>query len=159
MSERKKKMEEMVKMEEDYAVRLSKDVTGLGNVALQGLVTGVAYDSQKHAGLYHTMAILLEGGSLAATDIEVEEFKANLEEHIKVEEKMMQESKNLMESEEDERVRFLLSEVYADEERHHSFMKNLLNVVVNLGTISERDLWEQLWRDVPTHGAPRDPFA
>jgi len=159
MSERKKKMDEMVKMEEDYAIRLSKDVTGLGNVTLQGLVTGIAYDSQKHAGLYKTMANLLEGGPLAATDLEVEEFKTKLENHVEVEEKMMQESKNLMESEEDERVRFLLSEVYADEERHHAFMKNLLSVVVKWDTISERDLWEQLWRDVPTHGAPRDPFA
>jgi bacterioferritin (cytochrome b1) len=159
MSERKKKMDEMVKLEEDYAIRLGKDVTGLGNVTLQGLVAGVAYDSQKHAGLYKTMASLLEGGPLAATDIEVEEFKVILEKHIEVEDMMMQESKTLMDSEEDERVRFLLSEVYADEERHHAFMKNLLDVVVKFDSISERDLWEQLWRDVPTHGAPRDPFA
>ena len=159
MSDRKKKMDEMVKMEEDYAISLGKDVTGLGNVTLQGLVAGIAYDSQKHAGLYKTMASLLDGSPLAATDLEVEEFKANMEKHIEVEERMMQESKTLMDSEEDERVRFLLTEVYADEERHHAFMNNLLNIVVKWETISERDLWEQLWRDVPTHGAPRDPFA
>ena len=159
VSEKIKKMEEMAKMEEEYAVGLDKDVWGLENPVVKGMVASVAHDSKKHSGLYMTLASLLKKESLAIVEEDAVEFEASLKKHIEVEEKMMQESKTLMDSEEDERVRFLLSEVYADEERHHAFMKNLLDVVIKWDTISEHDLWEQLWRDVPTHGAPRDPFA
>ena len=159
MSGKVEKMEEMAKMEEEYAMSLDKDVTGLGNIAVNGLVMSIAYDSKKHAGLYRTMATLLKGGPLAVTDIEAEQFEASLKKHIEVEEKMMKEINTLMEGEEDGRVRFLLSEIYADEERHHVFMKNLLEAVVKQDTISDDDIWNMLWRDVPTHGAPRDPYA
>lgn len=158
MDDRVRKMEQMAEMEEDYALRYDEDVAGLGNVAIDGLIKGVALDSKKHAGLYMTIADILKG-PLAITDLEYDRLEVSLKKHIEVEERMMEEAKALMEGEGDDRVRFLLEEIYADEVRHHRFLSNLLEAVVKRDAIFEEDIWKMIWRDVPTHGAPRDPYA
>lgn len=158
MDDRVKKMEQMAKMEEEYALRYDDDMAGLGNVAIGGLIKGVALDSEKHAGLYRAIADILRG-PLAVTDVEYDRLGASLKRHIEVEERMMGEAKALMEGEGDDRVRFLLEEIYADEVRHHRFLSNLLEAVVKRDAIFEEDVWKMIWRDVPTHGAPRDPYA
>ena len=39
------------------------------------------------------------------------------------------------------------------------FLSNLLEAVVKKDMIFDEEIWDQLWRDVPTHGAPRDPYV
>jgi rubrerythrin len=152
------KMEEMALMEEKYAVDYDEDVAGLGNVAVAGLLGSVALDSRKHARLYRAIAAILKG-PLGMTDVEYERLEASLKRHVEVEEMMMAEARALLEGEEDERVRTLLSEIYADEVRHHGFLSNLLEAVLKRDLIFDEDVWAMIWRDVPTHGAPRDPYA
>lgn len=154
MSEKIKKMEEMAKMEEEYAVGLDEDVWGLENPVVKGLVASVAQDSKKHAGLYRTLGSLLKKESLVLVEDDAVEFEASLKKHIEVEEKMMQEVSQLYKDIEDKRIRLILSEIYADEKRHHKFMKNLHEVVVKRGTLSDEDIWNMIWRDVESHGAP-----
>ena len=158
MSERVEKMLKMAEMEKKYALKYNESVMGLENVAIEGLMMGVSYDSHKHAALYKTIAAILKG-PLGLTDVEYEQIEKSLKQHIDVEAKMIEEVKALMSSETDERVKLLLNEIYADEIRHHKFYKNLLKKVVNKDLIFEHDIWTQLWKDVPTHGAPRDPHA
>lgn len=158
MDDRVRKMEQMAEMEEEYALRYDEDVAGLGNVAIAGLIKGIALDSEKHAGLYRATADILKG-PLAITDVEYDKLEASLKRHIEVEERMMEEARALMEGEGDDRVRFLLKEIYADEVRHHRFLSNLLEAVVKRDAIFEEDVWKMIWRDVPTHGAPRDPYS
>ena len=158
MSERIKKMEDMAALEEGYALKYDESVMGLENVALRGLVIGVGYDSQKHAAMYRAIATILKG-PLGVSDQEYEALEKRLKEHIEVEAKMLKLSKKLLDEEEDSRVKFLLEEIYADELRHHQFYKNLLEVVVSKDMIFQEDIFNQLWKDVPTHGAPRDPHA
>jgi len=158
LSDRIKKMEDMAEMEEDYAVAYDKNVMGLGNVAIEELMMSVALDSRKHAGLYRAIATILKG-SLAITDMEYDQLEESLRRHVEVEARMMEEAEALMEWEEDDRVRRLLEEIHADEVRHHGFLSNLLEAVVKRDLIFESDVWGMIWRDVPTHGAPRDPYA
>jgi hypothetical protein len=154
MSEKIKKMEEMAKMEEEYAVGLEKDVWGLENPVVKGLVASIAQDSKKHSGLYMTLASLLKKESLALVEDDAVEFEASLKKHIEVEENMMQEVSNLYKDMDDDRVKLILSEIYADEQRHHRFMKNLHEAVVKRDTLSDKDIWNMIWRDVESHGAP-----
>ena len=158
MSDRIRKPEEMAEMEEEYAVAYDKNVMGLGNVAIEGLMMSVALDSRKHAGLYRAIATILKG-PLAITDMEYDQLEESLRRHVEVENRMIGEAKALMEGEEDDRVVRLLEEIYADEVRHHRFLSNLLEAVVKRDLIFESDVWDMIWRDVPTHGAPRDPHA
>jgi rubrerythrin len=158
LSDRVRKMEEMAEMEEDYTVAYDKNVMGLENVAIAELMMSVALDSKKHAGLYRAIATMLKG-PLAITDMEYEQLEGSLRRHVEVEARMMEEAKTLMDGEEDDRVKRLLKEIYADEVRHHRFLSNLLEAVVKKDLIFESDVWDMIWRDVPTHGAPRDPYA
>ncbi len=158
MVDRIKKMEQMAEMEEEYAVDYDDDVAGMGNVAIAGLMASVALDSKKHAGLYRAIAAILKG-PLAITDVEYDRLEASLKRHIEVEEKMLAESKELLEGEEDDRAKRLLEEIYADEVRHHAFLSNLLEAVLKRDMIFDEEIWALIWRDVPTHGAPRDPYA
>lgn len=158
MDDRIKRMEQMAEMEEEYAVDYDDDVAGLGNVAIAGLMASVALDSRKHAGLYRAIAAILKG-PLAITDVEYDRLEASLKRHIEVEEKMLAESRELLEGEEDDRARRLLEEIYADEVRHHAFLSNLLEAVLKRDMIFDEEIWALIWRDVPTHGAPRDPYA
>jgi len=158
LSDRVRKMEEMAEMEEEYAVAYDKNVMGLGNVAVAELMMSVALDSRKHAGLYRAIATILKG-PLAITDMEYEQLEESLRRHVEVEARMMGEAEALMEGEDDDRARRLLEEIHADEVRHHRFLSNLLEAVVKRDLIFERDVWDMIWRDVPTHGAPRDPYA
>jgi hypothetical protein len=158
LDDRIKRMEQMAEMEEEYAVDYDDDVAGLGNVAIAGLMASVALDSRKHAGLYRAIAAILKG-PLAITDVEYDRLEASLKRHIEVEEKMLAESRELLEGEEDDRARRLLEEIYADEVRHHAFLSNLLEAVLKRDMIFDEEIWALIWRDVPTHGAPRDPYA
>ena len=151
-------MERMAKMEEDYAVDYDKNIQGLGNVAIASLMRSVSLDSMKHAGLYRAIATILRG-QIGITDLEYDTLEETLKRHIQIEAKMIEEAKDLMDGEEDERVKFLLNEIYLDETRHHKFLSNLLEAVVKKDMIFDEEIWDQLWRDVPTHGAPRDPYA
>ncbi len=151
-------MEKMAKMEEDYAVDYDRNVEGLGNVAIEGLMRSVSLDSRKHAGLYRAIATILRG-PIGITDLEYDTLEETLKRHIEIETEMIEKAKALMEEEGDERVKFLLNEIYFDETRHHKFLSNLLEAVVKKDMIFDKEIWEQLWRDVPTHGAPQDPYA
>ena len=158
VSDKLSKIEKMAEMEENYAVAYNKDVTGLGNVAIAGLMRSVALDSHKHAGLYRAIAEILKG-PLAITDLEYDQLEASLKRHIVIEERMIARSGELLKDEDDPRVKRLLEEIHSDEIRHHKFISNLLEVVLKRDLIFEKDIWELIWRDVPTHGAPRDPYA
>jgi hypothetical protein len=159
MEEKLKKMAKMASLEEEYAIRLESESLGLGDLAIHGLVTSIAHDSKKHAGLYRTISAIYERGNLAIPESQAVEYKSSLEKHIEVEVEMLEEVKDLLKNERDERVRFLLSEIIYDEERHHKFLSNLLEVIINRDTISDDDIWGMIWEDVESHGAPLDHYV
>jgi rubrerythrin len=156
MEEKIEKMRSMASLEEEHAIRLEGESLELGDAVLHGLVGSIAHDSKKHAGIYRTMVALLERGSLAIPESQADGFAAKLEKHIEVETKMREEVRVMLKGEEDDRVKFLLLEILSDEDRHHRFLKNLLEAIIERDTISDEDIWNMIWRDVESHGAPPD---
>ena len=152
-----KEMKDMAKMEEQYAVKLDKDFRGWGNPAVDSLIEAIAYDSKKHAVLYRTAAYLVEGKNLSIIDLKYEDLEKRLRKHIETEEKMLKRVKELMDKVENEGAKRLLSEVYSDEVSHHPFMKQLLKLVLKGEDITEEDVFNMVFRDLPTGGAP-DPI-
>ena len=149
-----KMIEKLVEMEKTHSSDLSKSVEKLNNVVIKELLTGIAYDSQKHAGFYQTILTLIEKIEPAINEEEYARIEKALKRHIDVEKVMMEESKQLLSSIEDSRIRHLLKEIYADEIRHHSLMKRILEAVVKRETIFEADWWDFIWEGVPGHGTP-----
>ncbi|MCP8310416.1 MAG: hypothetical protein L6N94_02850 [Candidatus Methylarchaceae archaeon HK01M] len=154
MSEVVKKIKDMIKMEESYALSLSSSVEGLDNVAVQEILRGIAHDSRKHAGLYTAILSLLKSEGRALTDQEYQKLESVIKKHIEVESQMVEEVKKLLEGEWDSRIKHLLRDIYEDEVKHHVLMKHLLEAVIRKEAILEEDVWDMLWRDVPGHGAP-----
>lgn len=150
-------MKKMADMEEEYAVKLDKDFRGWGNPAVDALIEAISFDSKKHAVLYRTAAYLIEGKNLSVIDIKFEDLEKSLLKHIETEEKMLKKVKELISKVENEGAKNLLTEIYSDEVSHHPFMKKLLELILKGETITEEDVFNMVFRDLPTGGAP-DPI-
>jgi len=146
-------------LEERYAVELDCEYRGCGNEVVRELIQSVMVDSRKHAGLYKAAAAIVEGRSLAITDVEYEELEKKLRLHIEKEQKMLDTAKQLLEEVEDERVQKLLIKIYEDELMHHPLLESFLETILKRETIIEEDTWGMLFRDLPTHGHVADPYA
>lgn len=149
-----KEMNEMADMEEKYAIKLDKDFRGWGNPAVESLISAIAHDSKKHAILYRTAAYLVEKKSLAVIDIKVDDLAKRIKDHIETEERMLKKVKEMILAVEDEGAKRILQEIYGDEVSHHPFMKNLLELVLKGEAITEEDVYNMVFRDLPTGGAP-----
>jgi rubrerythrin len=147
-------MKKMAEMEEQYAIKLDKDFRGWGNPAVDALIEAIAFDSKKHAVLYRTAAYLLEGRSLSVIDIKFEGLEKSLRKHIEMEEKMLKRVKEMIGKVDNEGAKNLLVEIYSDEVSHHPFMKKLLELVLRGETITEEDVFNMVFRDLPRGGAP-----
>ena len=141
-------------LEEKYAIELGKEYRGYGNEVVRQLIASIMVDSKKHAGLYKTAAYIMEGKSLSIMDLEFEELEKQLKLHVEKEQEMIDAAKNLIDEVKDERVKKILTWIYEDELFHHPMLKVLLEVVLKRETISEEDVWDMVFRDLPTHGAP-----
>ena len=156
VAERLKMLSEL---EEKYAIELDREYRGYGNEIVRELLASVMIDSQKHAGLYKAAAMLAEGKSLAITKEEYEVLEKKLKLHIEKEKEMLNAVTGLMEEVKDERIKKILIKIYEDELMHHPFMTSFLDLVLKRETITEQDIWDMLFRDLPTHGHVADPYA
>ena len=156
LSERLKMLSEL---EEKYAVELDREYRGYGNELVRELIQSVMIDSKKHAGLYKAAQMLAEGRSLAITEEEYETLENKLKLHIEKENEMLEAVKQLIDEVKDERIKKLLIKIYDDELMHHPFMTSFLELVLKRETISEQDIWDMLFRDLPTHGHVADPYV
>jgi hypothetical protein len=146
-------------LEEKYAVELDREYRGYGNEIVRELISSVMIDSKKHAGLYKAAAMIAEGKSLAITEEEYTILEERLKLHIEKEKEMLEAVTGLLEEVEDDRIKKLLIKVYEDELMHHPFMANFLELVIKRETITEQDIWDMLFRDLPTHGHVADPYV
>lgn len=146
-------------LEEKYAVELDREYRGYGNEVIRELIASVMIDSKKHAGLYKAAAMIAGGKSLAITKEEYELLEEKLKQHISKEKEMLEAVTGLMKEIKDERIKKILTKIYEDELMHHPFMTNFLELVLKRETISEQDIWDMLFRDLPTHGHVADPYV
>jgi hypothetical protein len=88
---------------------------------------------------------------------EFEALEKSLKRHI--EKEMLDSVSILMEEVEDERVQKILIKIYEDEMMHHPFLLSFLDLVIKRETITEQDIWDMLFKDLPTHGHVADPYV
>jgi hypothetical protein len=146
-------------LEEKYAIELDREYRGYGNEVVRELILSVMVDSKKHAGLYKAAAYIMEGRSLAITEEEFVELEKRLKLHVEKEKEMLDAVKVLLDEVDDDRVKKILIKIYDDELMHHPFMQTFLDVVLKRELISEQDIWDMLFRDLPTHGHVADPYV
>ena len=147
-------MKRQIVIEKEIVESLNKGVVNIKNPPVKGVLKGISLDSVKHAELYAAAVSLLTDVSQALKQENLDEQKALVEKHIKMEADLIKKLEKIMPSVENTKVRFLLESILADERRHHDLLKKVLEIIVHGETITEADWWKMLWEDVPFHGTP-----
>jgi rubrerythrin len=153
------KFKELSVLENDYAVKLDTEVRGYGNEIFRDIIGSIAVDSKKHSGLFKACAAICNGDSLSLTEDEYNGLVNSLKKHEAVEGNMIKTVDDLLAKIKDDRIRMMLNHIKGDEVRHHLLINNLTKMVAKREVILEKDVWNQLFKDVLTHGhAPPDQF-
>jgi len=141
-------------VEKEIVDSLNKGIANIKNPPVRGVLKGISLDSIKHAELYSAAVSLLTKASQALKQENLDEQRALVEKHIKMEADLIKNLEKVMPEIENTKVQFLLESILADERRHHAVLKQVLEIIVHGETITEADWWKILWEDVPFHGAP-----
>lgn len=143
-----------IAIEKEIVNSLNKGIVNIKNPPVRGVLKGISLDSIKHAELYSAAISLLTNVSQALKQENLDEQRALVEKHIKMEADLIKKLEKIMPEIKNTKVQFLLESILADERRHHALLKQVLEIIVHGETITEADWWKILWEDVPFHGAP-----
>ncbi len=144
---------EQIKLEHHIVESITDSLKNVKNPIVKQVLRAIAFDSQKHAGIYNA-AISITAVTPALTDKEYREIEKVTEKHIVDEEKAISSLDKIMPKIKDKKVKFLLESIVADEKKHHELLNKVMDLVVKKEAITEEDWWEILWKNVPFHGAP-----
>jgi ribonucleotide reductase beta subunit family protein with ferritin-like domain len=144
---------DQIKLEHHIVESITTSLRAVKNPIVKEVLRAIAFDSQKHAGIYNA-ALSITTITPALTDKEYRELKNIAEAHIVDEEKAISSLDEMMPRIEDAKIRFLLEAIVADERKHHELLNKIMELVVRKEAITEEDWWEILWKNVPFHGAP-----
>ncbi len=144
---------DQIELEHRIVKAITRSLKTIRNPVAKQVLRGIAFDSQKHAGIYNA-AIALFSVTPALTNEEFTRLKETTERHIEDEEKAISALDEFMKGVKDEKIRFLLDSIAADERKHHQLLKKVGELIVRREAITEEDWWEILWKNVPFHGTP-----
>jgi len=144
---------EQAKLEEEIVKSVNKALLSIKNLVVELILKGMALDSSKHASIYRAAEQIVQVAQ-ALSESEFDELRKVVKWHIENESKIIKRLENAIKRTENERIRFLLKAVLADEKRHHQLLDAIMDIVVKGETITNDEWWEMLWKNVPFHGAP-----
>jgi rubrerythrin len=147
-------IKQQIEVEKEIVSSLNKGVSDIENPPVKGVLKGISLDSIKHAELYASALSLLTKTSQALTQENLDAQRALVEKHIQLEATLIKRIEKIMPEIENNKVKFLIESILADERRHHALLKTVLDIIVHGETITEADWWKLLWENVPFHGAP-----
>ncbi len=139
--------------ERENVEAMNKTAGKTKNAVVKHLLHGIALDSSKHADIFNALLELLHVAT-AISENERDKLSADLNKHIESEEFMIRRAEELIGKTEHPGVKFLLKYILLDEKRHHQMLKEILEQIVNRETITEEELWDLLYKDAVSHGAP-----
>ncbi|MEZ0346318.1 MAG: ferritin-like domain-containing protein [Infirmifilum sp.] len=147
-------LEKSIRLELRNAEELEKGVTGLKSEVIRTILGSIAFDSRKHAEMYKGILNILTNISPAISEEDFDKLKGIVETHIRIEEEMIRELKELLGNVSDPRVENIFKYIFDDEVKHHKLLVNILEIIVKREVIKESEIWEMLWKEVPFHGTP-----
>ncbi len=78
----------------------------------------------------------------------------NIQEHISLEAKAIETYTKIIPETDDPGSKQVLEYILEDEKRHHKLLNRIYSLVIEKETLTEEDLWNLTWKDVPWHGGP-----
>jgi rubrerythrin len=142
-----------IKLEQQIVESITNSLRNVRNPVVKQVLRAIAFDSQKHAGMYHA-AMSLSTMTPALTDEEYRELEEITHRHIVDEEKAIAALDSIMPKVKSDKIKFLLESIASDERKHHELLTKIVDLIVKKEAITEDDWWEILWKNVPFHGAP-----
>jgi hypothetical protein len=124
-------------------------VNEIDNEVVSTALIGISLDSMKHSKLYGSAISLLTKTSVALTEEQLEIQKKVIENHIKMEEAVIEKLEARLPFLENVKVELLLEAILMDERRHHKLLNTLLEILIKGETVTEEDWWDAIWGDVP----------
>lgn len=149
----RKELELSREMEWSYAKDLRTLASSIRHPVLYALLYGISLDSDKHAMFYSALTRLLDEGSLLSEG-ELKMIANVIDSHIKVEESMIERTREYLKSVDDSRFKLIIGAVYSDEVAHHKLLLSIKKAIAEYAVVTEEDLWNSVWKDSPYHGAP-----
>jgi bacterioferritin (cytochrome b1) len=143
-----------IKIEQSIVDSVKKGLVDIKNPAVTGVLKGISLDSLKHAEMYSSAIDLLTSVPQALTEGNLDKQKELVEKHIRIEAEIIKILDEVIPSIENKKVQLLLEAILSDEKRHHSLLKQVLEILVRGETITDQEWWDVLWENVPFHGAP-----
>ena len=144
---------EQEKLEEEIVKSISKALETIKNPVVEAVLKGISYDSSKHAEIYRSAAQIIAVAP-ALTEEEFKHLEKVVRWHIENEEKLIGRLREAVNKTANDRVKFLLESILADEKRHHDLLNLIMDIIVKGETITDQDWWDIIWKNVPFHGAP-----
>lgn len=125
-------MKEQIKLEKEIAEKLHTLEQRVDSAAARLMIREMQLDTKKHAEILGE-ALKVIGGPKSFWDYTIHidadkrAVRKELEEHVKAEEKMMEQIEEEAEKTDDEALKLLLNHFAEDERKHHKYLKTILN--------------------------------
>lgn len=132
MSDLVELLKEQKELELDHIERLKPTLEAVEHRLVSALLETIVHDSRKHAALCQALVDVEAGAAPVTLDTDMAtavELHQKIRQHMRVEEDMIRRLKNIIGQVEDERVRDILLYILQDEERHHSALQRLSNLI------------------------------
>lgn len=147
-------LKEQIALEEQIVLTATASVKTTENRLVRRLIEGIAIDSNKHALILQAIIAHLESKTPFITEEKRNELGDNISRHIKLEAQAIKTYSDLIPKTTDSGIKKLLEYILEDERRHHKLLKEIHTLVIEKETLTEQDLWDLTWKDVPFHGSP-----
>ncbi len=146
-----KKQIEVEKKIVEAAETTVKDVK---NLLIRELILGIAKDSEKHISMLSALIAKATKPSPFIEEKVTDQLADNLQTHIILEQEAMTKYKEILDSDANESEKLVIRAIHHDEVRHHALLKKIQKAIVEKETLTDEDLWDLIWKDVPFHGTP-----
>ena len=151
--ELKAQCEKSIAFEDQIVQAVNKSTDALQNRLLKELLRGVAFDSMKHALIFRAIIGLLEF-SPAISDEDNTVLNRDIKVHIENEEKAIKTYEEMLGKVDNEKIKFMLETIIADEKRHHELLKTISKFIIEKETIQEDEWFDYIYKYSLAHGAP-----
>ena len=145
---------EQIALEERIISVAKASVQNAKNELVRQLIEGIALDSNKHALMLGGLIAHLQSKTPFITEEKRDELGKNVRNHIALEAQAVKTYGALIPKTTDAGMKQVLQYILDDERRHHKLLTRIYELVIEKQTLTEKDLWDLTWKDVPWHGGP-----
>ncbi|MEM2915627.1 MAG: ferritin-like domain-containing protein [Candidatus Bathyarchaeia archaeon] len=145
---------EQIRLENEIIDSLNNILSEIKNPIVRGVLRGISLDAMKHTEMCAAAVALLTGVTPIAAQEPFYKQKMLMENHLRVEGEFVKRISEIVADVENEKVKLLLNAILSDEKTHYELLKLILEIIMQAKTLTEDELWDILWKNVPFHGAP-----